>query len=105
MPFPSRKRRSKYPLGDHVKTKTDDLPPLTSSQIVLELETRCRGQGIDLVALSEALVPGYPFWIDSVRAAKHGVPMQMDLQAHTHREAVRIKGARSNTASQKTPSH
>ena len=92
MPFPSRKRRSKYPLGDHVKTKTDDLPPLTSSQIVRELETRCRGQGIDLVALSEALVPGYPFWIDSVRAAKHGVPMQMDLQAHTHREAVRIKG-------------
>jgi nitrilase len=52
---------------------------------------KAAGDGCDLVAFGEALVPGYPFWIELTNGAEFDSPLQKELFAHYAREAVRIE--------------
>lgn len=45
-------------------------------------------QGCDLVAFGEALVPGYPFWVERTEGAKFESDLQKSLFAHYVREGV-----------------
>lgn len=47
--------------------------------------------GCDLVAFGEALVPGYPFWVELTGGAEFNSPLQKELFAHYSREAVQIE--------------
>lgn len=45
----------------------------------------------DLVAFSEGLVPGYPFWIERTNGATFNSPMQKEIHAHYLANAVQIE--------------
>jgi len=46
--------------------------------------------GVELVAFGEALIPGYPFWVERTDGARFDHPMQKDLHAHYVDQAVSI---------------
>lgn len=45
----------------------------------------------DLIAFGEALVPGYPFWLDATHASKFNSERQKSLQAEYAKQAVEIE--------------
>lgn len=47
--------------------------------------------GCQLVAFGEALLPGYPFWIERTDGARFNSPVQKDLHAHYVGQAVQIE--------------
>jgi nitrilase len=47
--------------------------------------------GCRLVAFGEALLPGYPFWIELTDGARFNSPVQKAIHAHYMREAVQIE--------------
>ncbi len=47
--------------------------------------------GAELVAFGEALVPGYPFWVERTDGARFDDPVQKDLHAHYVDQAVSIE--------------
>jgi nitrilase len=49
------------------------------------------GKGCDLVAFGEALVPGYPFWVERTEGAKFESGLQKSLFAHYVSEGVCIE--------------
>jgi nitrilase len=48
-------------------------------------------QGCQLVAFSEALLPGYPFWIERTEGARFNSPVQKEIFAHYSSQAVQIE--------------
>jgi nitrilase len=48
-------------------------------------------QGCQLLAFGEALVPGYPFWVELTDGARFNDAVQKDLFAHYARHAVQIE--------------
>lgn len=46
------------------------------------------GQGCDLVAFGEALLPGYPFWLGLTRGTDFNSSLQKELHAHYTRNAI-----------------
>lgn len=47
--------------------------------------------GCDLVAFGEALVPGYPFWVERTDGARFNSPAQKSMFAHYLGQGVRIE--------------
>ena len=52
--------------------------------------------GCQLVAFGEALLPGYPFWIERTNGAKFNSPVQKEIHAHYMANAVQIQARRSS---------
>ncbi|WP_449256392.1 carbon-nitrogen hydrolase family protein [Bosea sp. (in: a-proteobacteria)] len=52
---------------------------------------RAAASGCGLVAFGEALVPGYPFWIELTDGARFESPLQKEIHAHYLAEAVQIE--------------
>ncbi len=48
-------------------------------------------QGVDLIAFGEALVPGYPFWIEPMGGARFNDPDQKEMHAIYTDQAVQIE--------------
>lgn len=48
-------------------------------------------QGCQLVAFGEALLPGYPFWIEQTDGACFNSPVQKEIHAHYMDQAVQIE--------------
>jgi nitrilase len=49
-------------------------------------------EGCSLVAFGEALIPGYPFWVERTEGAKFDSDLQKSLYAHYVSQAVSIGG-------------
>jgi nitrilase len=47
--------------------------------------------GCQLVAYGEALIPGYPFWVERTDGARFNSPTQKELHAHYGQQAVQIE--------------
>jgi len=58
---------------------------------VVEWVERAAAEGCQLLAFGEALVPGYPFWIELTDGARFNSPVQKAIHAHYQREAVQIE--------------
>lgn len=58
---------------------------------VVEYVGRAADECCQLVAFSEALVPGYPFWLELTDGARFNSPVQKDIHAHYLSEAVQIE--------------
>lgn len=52
---------------------------------------RAADDGVELVAFGEALVPGYPFWIEVTDGARFDSPLQKAMHAHYLDQAVQIE--------------
>jgi nitrilase len=48
-------------------------------------------QGCRLVAFGEALLPGYPFWIEQTDGARFNSPVQKEIHSHYMQQAVQIE--------------
>jgi nitrilase len=48
-------------------------------------------EGCQLVAFGEALVPGYPFWIERTDGARFNSPVQKAIHAHYMHQAIQIE--------------
>jgi len=62
----------------------------TLDKVVGRIEEAARA-GAQLVAFGEALVPGYPFWLERTDGARFESPVQKALHAHYLHEAVQIE--------------
>ena len=58
---------------------------------VIAWVARAADEGCTLVAFGEALVPGYPFWVERTEGAKFESPLQKSLYAHYTSQAVCIE--------------
>lgn len=68
----------------------------TLERVVAQIDMAGR-ERVDLVAFGEALVPGYPFWIERSDAARFGSPPQQALHAHYLEQAVVIEDGHLDT--------
>lgn len=62
-------------------------------------------QGCDLIAFGEALVPGYPFWVDLSGGARFNADDQKQLFAHYVRNAVDIEVGDLDKVCQQSKTH
>ena len=61
--------------------------------------------GCELVAFGEALVPGYPFWLERTDGARFESPLQKSLYAHYLDQAVDISGGGLHRLQQAAADH
>lgn len=47
--------------------------------------------GCQLVTFGEALLPGYPFWVELTDGARFNSPVQKEIHAHYMQQAVQIE--------------
>ena len=62
----------------------------TLAKVLHQIE-RAAEQGCQLVAFGEALLPGYPFWLERTDGARFNSPVQKELHAHYLQQAVQIE--------------
>ncbi|MEQ8583366.1 MAG: carbon-nitrogen hydrolase family protein [Marinoscillum sp.] len=60
-------------------------------QKVIDCVREAAGKGAGLVVFGEALVPGYPFWVEKTDGAVFESPVQQEIFAHYVNEAVCIE--------------
>ncbi|MCO6451379.1 MAG: carbon-nitrogen hydrolase family protein [Caldilineales bacterium] len=58
---------------------------------VLQRMAEAAAQGCQLLAFGEAIVPGYPFWVERTDGARFNHPTQKEIYAHYMDQAVRIE--------------
>lgn len=58
---------------------------------ILEQVPAAKEAGCQLLAFGEALLPGYPFWIERTNGAVFNSPMQKEIHAHYMDQAVQIE--------------
>lgn len=81
---------------DHLKVGIAQIAPicldreLTLSKVV-DYVNQAAEEGCKLVVFSEALLPGYPFWIERTDGARFNSPVQKEIYAHYVDQAVQIK--------------
>ena len=62
----------------------------TLDKVVAYVE-QAAGEGCQLVAFGEALVPGYPFWIERTNGATFNSPVQKEIHAEYMKQAVQLE--------------
>jgi nitrilase len=58
---------------------------------ILDYLKKASDQNCHLVVFGEALLPGYPFWIDRTDGARFNSPLQKEIHAHYMDQAVQIE--------------
>ncbi len=64
---------------------------------IIQYTQRAADQDCQLVVFGEALLPGYPFWIERTDGARFNSPVQKDLHAHYQDQAVQIESGHLNS--------
>ena len=54
--------------------------------------TKAKKAKCSLVTFGEAMVPGYPFWVELTNGAKFESDVQKDLYAHYVSQAISVEG-------------
>lgn len=63
---------------------------------ILDYVTKASKQGCQLVAFGEALLPGYPFWLELTDGARFNSQVQKEIHAHYMDQAVQIEAGHLN---------
>jgi nitrilase len=63
---------------------------------IIEHVTTAANQDCQLVVFGEALLPGYPFWIEHTDGARFNSPLQKEIHAHYLQNAVQIEAGHLN---------
>ncbi len=81
---------------DHLKVALAQIAPIwlnreaTIDKVVDYINDAAK-QNVDLMAFGEAIVPGYPFWIEPTGGARFNAPDQKELHALYMDQAVQIE--------------
>ncbi|KAA3665088.1 MAG: carbon-nitrogen hydrolase family protein [Chloroflexi bacterium] len=84
------------PNQDEIKVGIAQIAPVwlnrtqTTSKIV-DYVAQAGSAGCQLIAFGEALLPGYPFWIELTNGAQFNSPVQKEIHAHYMDQAVNIE--------------
>ena len=62
-------------------------------------------EGCQLVVFGEALLPGYPFWIELTDGARFNSPFQKEIHAHYMQNAIQIEAGHLNRLCETEASH
>ena len=62
-------------------------------------------KGCQLVVFGEALLPGYPFWLELTDGARFNSPMQKEIYTHYMQNAVQIEGGHLDRLSETAARH
>jgi nitrilase len=60
-------------------------------QKIIDYVEQAAEEGCQLVAFGEALLPGYPFWIERTDGARFNSPLQKEIHAYYMQQAVQIE--------------
>lgn len=63
----------------------------TQDKLILYME-QAKNEGCDLVVFGEAILPGYPFWVELTDGARFNSSIQKDIWAHYFEAAINIQG-------------
>jgi nitrilase len=55
-------------------------------------------QGADLLVFGEALLPGYPFWVDLTDGARFNSKVQKEMHAHYMDQAIQVEAGHLDPA-------
>lgn len=82
--------------SDHIAVGIAQISPVwlnrgRTLEKIIEYVSAAGDEGCQLVAFGEALLPGYPFWIELTDGARFNSPLQKELHAHYLRNAVQIE--------------
>lgn len=82
--------------SDNLKVGIAQIAPvwLSREQTLTKIMTyvnQAAAEGCRLVAFGEAILPGYPFWIELTDGARFNSPVQKDIHAHYMNQAVQIE--------------
>ena len=58
---------------------------------VVDFINQAADKGCQLVVFGEALIPGYPFWVDRTNGAQFNSPVQKEIHAHYLDQGVQIE--------------
>ena len=72
---------------------------------ILEQVCAAKEAGCQLVAFGEALLPGYPFWIERTNGAAFNSPVQKEIHAHYMDQAVQIEAGHLNALCRAAAEH
>ena len=76
----------------------------TSAKIVKQLSLAGQ-QSCQMIVFGEALLPGYPFWIERTNGARFNSPIQKEIHAHYIQNAVQIEAGHLDTICQTAANH
>jgi len=82
--------------SDHLTVGLAQIAPVwLDRQATLEKisdhSTQAADRGCQLVVFGEALLPGYPFWVERTDGARFNSPIQKEIHAHYMDQAVQIE--------------
>ena len=98
-----------YP-SDHLKIGIAQIAPVwldrkRTLEKIVRYVNQAAEAGCKMVAFGEALLPGYPFWIERTNGARFDSPVQKDLHAHYMQQAVQIEAGHLETLCQTAADH
>jgi len=68
---------------------------------IISYTERAASEACQLVVFGEALLPGYPFWLERTDGARFNSPIQKDIHAHYLQQAVQIERGDLNSLCRK----
>ncbi|NNG00141.1 MAG: carbon-nitrogen hydrolase family protein [Desulfobacteraceae bacterium] len=68
-----------------------------TTQKIISFIRRAADEACKLVVFGEALLPGYPFWVERTDGARFNDPVQKEIHAHYMKNAVRIEAGHLST--------
>ncbi len=82
--------------SDYLKVGLAQMAPvwLNREQTLAKMITfvkQAAAEGCQLVTFGEALLPGYPFWIERTDGARFNSPFQKEIHAHYMQQAIQIE--------------
>lgn len=89
-------------MNDKLKVGAAQIAPVwlnrqeTTRKVVEQIHAAA-DQGCQLVTFGEALIPGYPFWVERTDGARFNSPIQKELHAHYLANAVQIEAGHLET--------
>lgn len=83
-------------MSDHLNVALAQLAPVwlnrdATLEKILQATSDAAAQQADLVVFGEALLPGYPFWLDPTGGAKFNSDVQKEIHAHYMHNAVQVE--------------
>ena len=64
---------------------------------VVEYTSKAANDNSELVVFGEAILPGYPFWLDRTNGAEFNSPIQKEIHAHYMDQAISIESGHLRT--------